>query len=165
VTEIAARRVYRVVGDRSEAARLRRVFSPVLALVLSSLTSACGVSFPMASLFPEAETTSSIMPARFVSPLSPELGAEDWRRAKGALAVALDPQGSGSSVSWDNPDTDMKGHFSPVGQPFVKTDEICRAFLAAVETKTATSSLQGTACRPSGGEWAITSVKPWRKPA
>ena len=80
------------------------------------------------SLFPEPESTSSITP-RVMSPLSPELGGEDWRRAKGALAIALDPQGSGSSVSWDNPDTDMKGNFAPVGQPFVKTDEICRAFL------------------------------------
>ena len=118
----------------------------------------------MASLFPEPETTNSIRP-KIESPLSPELGAEDWRRAKGALAVALDPQGSGSSVSWDNPDTDMKGNFAPVGQPFVKTDEICRAFLATLVTKDTTRSLQGTACRPSGGEWAIKDVKPWRKPA
>ena len=119
----------------------------------------------MTSLFPDAETTGSIRPA-IVPPLSPDLGAEDWRRAKGALAVALDPQGSGSSVSWDNPDTEMKGNFAPVGQPFVKTDEICRAFLATLTAKTGTpSSLQGTACRQSGGEWAIKDVKPWRKPA
>jgi surface antigen len=165
VTVIAARRVYKVVGDGSEAAKLRRLLGPVLAVAVSALTGACGVTFPMASLVPDAETTSSVTPARFTSPLSPELGEEDWRRAKGALAVALDPQGSGSSVSWDNPDTEIKGHFAPVGQPFVKTDEICRAFLAGVATRTATTSLQGTACRPSGGEWAITSVKPWRKPA
>ena len=137
---------------------------PALAVVLALATSGCGLTFPMASLVPEPETTSSVTP-RFVSPLSPELGAEDWRRAKGALAIALDPQGSGSSVSWDNPDTDMKGNFAPVGQPFVKTDEICRAFLATLVAKDSTSSLQGTACRPSGGEWAIKDVKPWRKPA
>jgi surface antigen len=118
----------------------------------------------MASLFPEPETTSSITP-RIVSPLSPELAAEDWRRAKGALAIALDPQGSGASVSWDNPDTDSKGNFAPVGQPFVNTDEICRAFLATLTAKGNATSLQGTACRPSGGEWAIKDVKPWRKPA
>jgi surface antigen len=118
----------------------------------------------MASLYSEVETTSSITP-KIGSPLSTELGVEDWRRAKGALAVALDPQGSGSSVSWDNPDTDTKGNFAPVGQPFVNTDEICRAFLATLVIKDGTRSLQGTACRPSGGEWAIKDVKPWRKPA
>jgi surface antigen len=163
VTEIASRFVYRSVGGHRES-RALRLTGPLCALGISLLTGACGMSFPMASLFPEAETTGSITP-RIVSPLSPDLGAEDWRRAKGALAVALDPQGSGSSVSWDNPDTEMKGNFAPVGQPFVKTDEICRAFLASLIAKDATRSLQGTACRPSGGEWAIKDVKPWRKPA
>jgi surface antigen len=144
--------------------RALRLTGPALAAALSLMTGACGVSFPMASLFPEPETTSSITP-RIVSPLSPELAAEDWRRAKGALAIALDPQGSGASVSWDNPDTDSKGNFAPVGQPFVNTDEICRAFLATLVAKGNATSLQGTACRPSGGEWAIKDVKPWRKPA
>lgn len=128
------------------------------------MTGACSMSFPIASLVPEGETTGSIAP-KTASPLSAELGPEDWRRAKGALAVALDPQGNGSSVAWDNPETDMKGSFVPVGQPFVKTDEVCRAFLASVVGQSATSSLQGTACRPSGGEWDIKDVKPWRKAA
>jgi len=164
VAEIAWRRIYRSIAGRSETRS--RLTGPVCAVGLSFLTSACGLSFPMASLFPEPETTASITPKLVtVSPLSSDLGAEDWRRAKGALAVALDPQGSGSSVSWDNPDTEMKGNFAPVGQPFVKTDEICRAFLATLVTKEATRSLQGTACRPSGGEWTVKDVKPWRKPA
>jgi surface antigen len=169
VIEIAACRVYRSIGDRSEALPLRRLAGAAVAVLLSCSTAACGISFPMASLFLDAEaetttTTSSITP-KFVSPLSPDLGAEDWRRAKGALAVALDPQGSGTAVSWDNPDTETKGNFAPVGQPFVNTDEICRAFLATLVTKSATTSLQGTACRPSGGEWAIKDMKPWRRPA
>ncbi len=121
MSEIASR-VYRPVGGRSEARPLR-LTGPVLAAALALTTGGCGLSFPMASLFPEPEATGSVTP-RVVSPFSPELGAEDWRRARGALAIALDPQGSGSSVSWDNPDTDMKGNFAPVGQPFVKTDEI-----------------------------------------
>jgi surface antigen len=164
VTDIATRRVYKSIGDRSEARALRRLTGAACAMLLAAMTGGCGMSFPMASLFPEAETTSSITP-RIVSPLSPELNAEDWRRAKGALTIALDPQGSGSSVSWDNPDTENKGNFAPVGQPFVKTDEICRAFLATLSLKETARSLQGTACRPSGGDWAIKDVKPWRKPA
>ena len=47
---------------------------------------------------------------------------------QGALALALDPQGNGAAVAWDNPDTGLKGGFTPVGRPFVKGDAICRAF-------------------------------------
>jgi surface antigen len=132
-------------------------------VVLALPAGGCGISYPLTSLLPEAETTSSVKP-KVVSPLSAELGEEDWRRARGALTIALDPQGNGSAVTWDNPETLMKGNFAPVGQPFVKTDEICRAFLATVTVQSGTTSLQGTACRPSGGEWAIKDVKPWRKP-
>jgi len=163
VTDIASRPVYRSIGARSEARALRAA-GPALAAAVALLTGACGVSFPMASLFPEPQTTSSIKP-KITSPLSSDLGDEDWRRAKGALAVALDPQGSGASVSWDNPDTEMKGNFAPVGQPFVKTDEICRAFLATIGGPATSLSWQGTACRPSGGEWTLKDVKPWKKPA
>lgn len=112
----------------------------------------------------DEETTGSLA-KKPVSPLSGDLGTEDWRRARGAMGIALDPQGNGSSVAWDNPETGIKGNFTPAGQPFVKSDEICRAFRATILGQSATSSLQGTACRPSGGEWAIKDVKPWRKPA
>ena len=50
-------------------------------------------------------------------------------------------------------------------RPLVHVEDICRAFLATLVAKGNTTSLQGTACRPSGGEWAIKDVKPWRKPA
>ena len=154
------RRVYRGLAARGEAARSS---AARLALAIGLAASAGACSFPVASLV-SAETTGSISP-KVVSPLSAELGAEDWRRAKGAMAVALDPQGSGSPVTWDNPDTGFKGTFTPVGQPFVNGDEICRAFLAGLNGQATSSSLQGTACRLSGEEWAIKDVKPWRRPA
>ena len=116
----------------------------------------------MTSLVDEPSTTSSVKP-RAISPLSPDLGEEDWRRAKAALAVALDPQGSGAQVSWDNPDTTLKGTVTPSGQPFVKNDEICRAFLATIAGQGNSSSVQGTACRPSGGEWTVQDVKRSKK--
>jgi surface antigen len=93
------------------------------------------------------------------TPLSPDLDEEDWRRAKAALAVALDPQGPGTQVSWDNPATSRKGTFTPTGAPFVKNDEICRTFSAQIGGSTS-ASLHGTACRPSGAEWAIKEVTP-----
>jgi surface antigen len=47
------------------------------------------------------------------SSLAGILDAEDWRRAKAALSTALDPQGNGSLVGWDNPDSGNKGSFTP----------------------------------------------------
>jgi surface antigen len=121
------------------------------------------MSFPITSLVSDQEPTGSV--ARPASPLSPELSGEDWRRAKGALAIALDPVGNGSSAAWDNPDSGMRGSFTPVGQPFVKSDEICRAFLAELNGNHHASTLQGTACRPSGREWLIKDIKPWKRVA
>ncbi len=123
------------------------------------------MSFPMSSLVPDDPPSTASVGAKAASPMAREMGTEDWRRAKGALAVALDPQGSGSPVTWDNPDSARKGHFKPIGQPFVKSDEICRGFFAAVGGQASVSTFHGTACRPSGGEWAIKEVKPSRKPA
>jgi surface antigen len=119
------------------------------------------MSFPMASLLPdEGPAATSSVKMKAVSPLSPDLGGEDWRRAKGALAVALDPQGNGSTVSWDNPDSGLKGAFTPLGRPFVKSDEICRVFRASLRGQNGSTFVQGTACRPSGGDWAVKNVKP-----
>lgn len=139
-----------------------------IGLVLAGLASGgCSISMPLTGLTSgEPQATGGIEPKTAASVLSPELGDEDWRRAKGALAIALDPQGNGSAVNWDNPETTLKGNFVPVGRPFVKADEICRAFLATITGQQAsTSSLQGTACRPSGGDWTIKETKPWHKPA
>jgi surface antigen len=133
----------------------------VAGLAVSS--AACSLAIPIGSMAREDPVSTQSVGPRVVSPLSPDLGEEDWRRARAALAVALDPQGAGSQVSWDNPDTALKGSFTPVGQPFVKSDEICRAFLASVAGAASTLSLQGTACRPSGGEWSIRDVKPFKK--
>ncbi|KRE03505.1 hypothetical protein ASE61_12275 [Bosea sp. Root670] len=113
-------------------------------------------------------TTSSVLPARggdrasALAGLSSELGPEDMRRADGAMSVALDPQGNGAPVSWDNPQSGIKGSFIPVGGPFLRSDEICRAFIASVETQSRPVKLQGTACRPSGGEWAVKDMEPWK---
>lgn len=152
-----AGRSYKPARGGREALRL------VAAGLVAVSAGACSLSFPMTSLVNEEPSATASIEPKAVSPLSPDLGEEDWRRAKAALAVALDPQGAGSQVSWDNPDTTMKGNFTPVGQPFVKSDEICRAFLANVSGQVATTSLQGTACRPSGGEWAITDIKAAKK--
>jgi surface antigen len=127
---------------------LRAIPAPhlLLAGILALWSAGCSMSFPMTSLVAEEPTETASIAPKIVSPLSAELGAEDWRRAKAAMATALDPQGNGSQVSWDNPESTMKG-----------------SFLASVTGQMSGASLQGTACRPSGGEWAIKDVKPFKK--
>lgn len=95
--------------------------------------------------------------------LSNTLDREDWRRASAALGVALDPQGGGASVNWDNPSTSAKGSFTPVGQPYPADGKVCRAFLAEVGTKDSHEQLQGTACRDKAAEWRLIEIKPWKK--
>jgi len=133
---------------------MKTLAAGVVALSLGACSLTVGV---MGVKEEEPEATGTITPAAAI-PLSPDLNEEDWRRAKAALAVALDPQGPGTQVSWDNPDTTMKGTFTPSGAPFVKNDEICRAFSAHLSGPAA-ASLQGTACRLSGGEWTIKEIK------
>lgn len=156
-----------------ERSPLARAASLAGALLIGLAAAGCSISFPIMGLSSKAEdevamTTASVLPARgsdgksLLADLAPDLGPEDWRRAEGALALALDPQGNGAPVSWDNAQSGMKGMFTPVGGPFLKSDEICRAFLASMSLQTGPVKLQGTACRPSGGEWAVKDAKPWK---
>ena len=92
--------------------------------------------------------------------LAAELGHEDWRRAAAALAVALDPQGNGKPVKWENPETDLRGTIGAAAPPFVQNDEICRSFHATVAGPNLARDVRGTACRPSGGAWALKQVGP-----
>lgn len=91
------------------------------------------------------------------------LDVEDARRAGAAMSTALDPQGSGASVNWDNPQSGAKGVFSPVGAAYPFEGRICRAFIADVSAKAASEKLRGVACRERTAEWTLTEVKPFRK--
>jgi surface antigen len=153
-------------------------FSIILGLGLGA--GACSVTWPMFSqaTAPDPVLTTASLPANAARPnadssslarqnlpsLSDHLGPEDIRRASGAMALALDPQGNGSPVNWDNSESKSAGRFTPVGGPFLKDDEVCRAFLAQISTLMDKHALQGTACRPSGGDWAIRDLKPWKQP-
>lgn len=91
------------------------------------------------------------------------LDIEDTRRASAALSTALDPQGSGASVNWDNPQSGAKGAFTPVGAAYPLDGKICRAFIADVNARDAGEKLQGVACREKTAEWMLTEVKPFKK--
>ena len=92
--------------------------------------------------------------------LSAALDREDWRRAKAALAVALDPQGNGTGVAWQNGASGAKGSFTALAPPFLDHDRICRTFTAAVTSKAQNERrVAGSACRESDGDWALRDVK------
>ncbi len=99
------------------------------------------------------------------SPLSPLLDQEDWRRAQAALATALDPQGNGGAVRWENSDNGHKGSFAPVGNAFLIKDDICRTFVSSLSIDGPEQWLQGTACRLSPTEWTIKTVSTWKRPS
>ena len=99
---------------------------------LPAVLAGCSMAFPISPLMSRVakEDAAGAVPK---SSLAGLLDAEDWRRAKAALSTALDPQGNGSLVGWDNPESGNKGSFTPVGKPYPLEAGICRAFLAEVD--------------------------------
>ena len=117
----------------------------------------CSISLPMESLKTDGTATGSI--DRTVALLSPSLDREDLRRAKAAMAVALDPQGNGARVDWRNPQTGTAGAFTAVGGPFTDHDRVCRRFSGAVlPTGAAERHLSGSACREGDGSWMVQAL-------
>ncbi|CAH1655808.1 Outer membrane surface antigen [Hyphomicrobiales bacterium] len=156
---------YKGNSKRGEARQTIR--QPVLvfsAIAISLIAGGCSLSFPVAGLMDDDVTASVPTAAQQPSPLSPELTAEDWRRAKSAMGVALDPIGNGEAAPWSNPETALSGSFVPGGQPYVHGDDVCRDFFADLVLQTGTRKLQGKACRPSGGEWSVVEAGPAKKP-
>lgn len=118
------------------------------------------MSFPMAG-FVESDATGSTKPKS--ASLWPDLEREDWRRANAALAVALDPQGNGASVAWENPQSGAKGSFVAQAPPFTERDRVCRAFKATLSAKPkGERGAAGSACRNDDGEWVLRDVRETR---
>lgn len=142
------------------------------ALCALAATALCGCSLSLPSISPTAAvdyetTTGSIRPAAKpapatsppASPLSAKLDTEDWRRAKAALGVALDPQGNGATVAWSNPQSGRAGSFVPVAAPYPVDGQVCRAFIAKIDA----DQVQGAACRVAGtDDWEVKNVRPFK---
>ncbi len=112
----------------------------------------------------KASVKKTAMSSDMISPLSHNLDVEDWRRARAALATALDPQGNGATVAWDNPQSGRKGAFIPVAAPYPVDGQVCRAFIAKIEGAEARESVQGSACRTGGtDDWNVQDVRPFRQ--
>jgi len=146
------------LGSHRLSSMLRWVF--VAGVALSA--SACSLTMQLASFNDEPETTASI-PARpsMATKLDASLDDEDWRRAQSALSLAVDPQGPGLPVNWDNPASKRKGSFVAAGNMMIVQDTICRPFAATLVQPTGKEAKHaGQACRLGPGEWALRMDTP-----
>ena len=116
------------------------------------------MSFPMGSMLPE-DITGSLSKV----PFGALLDEEDRRREKAALATALDPQGDGATVHWENPRSGRKGALTAQGQAYPREAQVCRTFIGEMRDGAVARSVQGTACTVAAGEWEVRDVKPVKR--
>ena len=121
---------------------------------------ACALAGPPGAS--DSEPTGSIAPvAAKKSPGLPvALDDEDRRRALGALAIALDPQGNGATVHWDNPISKARGSVTPAGFAYPANDLICRDFNAQFTTASGPETARGAACRDKNAQWTLAELRP-----
>jgi surface antigen len=137
------------------------------ALFIALHAAGCSLTLPFMERESAREpelTTGSIGPRPVIARLASApstfaggLDAEDNRRAIAALAIALDPQGNGAPVRWDNAETGARGTITPAGDPFLIGHDICRRF-SALTTLAGTATPEprtGTACRKEAGVWDL----------
>lgn len=150
-------------GVRRSQAFSRKALAALAACLGAGLAGGCAISIPVAGLSPAAseDVTGSI--AKPVTTFSRKLEAEDWRRARSAMGVALDPQANGAAARWDNPESGLNGSFQPVGLPYPADGLVCRAFVASVDGARGREDLQGSACKEGAGEWDVKDVRPFRR--
>jgi len=139
---------------------VKRIVMRAMVIGATFALAACSFSMPLSPFGGQKDpvVTGSIGP---VSPLDPSLDLEDWRRARSALAVALDPQGNGTRVAWDNPESGRSGDFEAASGAFVRDDRVCRDFTASLTHGSGdVRRLSGSACRLSETLWRIDNVAP-----
>ena len=136
----------------------------VLCAFVALPASGCALSFPLAGFTTDQTATGSI--GRSDALLFKALDQEDWRRAKAAMAVALDPQGNGASVAWDNPTSGAHGRFVAIANPVARADAVCRDFKASmVPAASSDREVVGSACRDPGGDWTVRQASERNAPS
>jgi surface antigen len=113
------------------------------------------MTVPMGSLLPADGVTGSLASP---VPFGGLLDEEDRRREGAALATALDPQGDGATVHWENRKTRSKGSITASGRAYPADGKVCRGFVGQLSRETLNRSVQGTACTVAAGQWAVASV-------
>ncbi len=161
VSDRAGSRSRRLCKPASLPARLVAAFcGTIIAVTLGG----CAVSMPIGSLFgaddPPTGSVDASAPIGVAGQkvLAESMNAEDARRSQGALSLALDPEGNGAPVNWDNPGSGAKGSFRSQGEFFLAGNELCRRFSATLERDGAADAYAGSACRSGPQSWIITEI-------
>lgn len=110
------------------------------------------MSIPIASLRPSADDVTG---SNSTIPFGRLLDEEDRRREKAALATALDPQGEGAAVHWENPKSGNKGALTPMGQAYTKESKVCRGFRGELRLGGAQKTMISVACAVAAGDWEV----------
>ena len=118
------------------------------------------MQFPLASLVPDKDDVTG---SNSKVPFGRLLDEEDRRRQKAALATALDPQGDGSLIRWDNPKTGNRGMFDPQGHAFTMDGKVCRSFIGELKQDSDQKAILGTACAVNAGDWEVRTMKALEK--
>jgi hypothetical protein len=132
----------------------------VCGLALFQALGGCALITPMGGADPEPTGSIATAPAKPRPVLHATLDEEDRRRALGALAIALDPQGNGAPVRWDNPVSKAHGSVTPAGFAYPENDLVCRAFSAQFETSAGAQAQRGAACRDKTAQWIVSDLRP-----
>ena len=146
---------------------MRSLAKNLAVAMLAGSLGACSIYLPISPLSEDGEITGSITKSstpKAASPLSPKLNEEDWRRAQSALILAVDPQGNGAAVGWDNPESGTKGSFVASGALFLVENRICRSFKASLNKPDPDTLLEGVSCRLGPNEWVVRDVQATSSP-
>jgi surface antigen len=160
------RSIMRADSEAARQCKAARTRMAALVAVLGVALCGCSVSMPIGSFFGEDDTppTASIEPVQKTVPLagqpslSQSMDGEDTRRSQSALALALDPEGNGVPVNWDNPQSGAKGNFRSAGEFYLSGNQLCRKFKADYDRSGQASAYDGSACRAGPQNWVITDA-------
>ena len=140
-----------------------------LCAILALPLAACSINLPLASLFGRDDTPADpVTTGTLATQPSPTastpgqgpsvfngLSPEDIRRSKAALALALDPEGQGQAINWDNAETGQSGSFSAVSTFYLNNNQLCRRYAATIANSGAIEPVSGEACRTGPGNWDV----------
>jgi len=146
-------------------------FAGILALAAGA--GGCSMSMELGSLFSEKsdeKTSADKVDARDVTgslPLQPThtenpgsgMTRADWTFATAALREAMQDNGDGTSIPWQNSATGVRGTVTPVSSAFVQDGFACRNFLASHIGNGREGWFEGTACRVHRGLWEVRTAR------
>lgn len=152
----------RVPGSRIDTlSRLAGALMLVAPLLGTALLGGCSVTMPMQSMMPQG--SDDVTGSLGTVPFGQLLDEEDRRREKAALATALDPQGDGSTIRWENAKSGHKGAITAKGHAYPDDAKICRAFTGTIESESGKRVAEGIACTLRGEEWSMIRLKDEKK--